>query len=129
MSQVRRFEDLEAWQTGRELTRLVYQVSARADFGRDFGLRDQIRRAAVSIVANIAEGYERDGSREFRQFLAIAKGSTGELKAHLYTALDAGFIAQNEFDDMYGLATSAGKLIGGLMRYLGQSGMDGRKYK
>jgi four helix bundle protein len=81
MARIERFEDIEAWQQARELTRAIYAVSNEGRFSRDFGLRDQIRRAAVSVMSNIAEGFERHGDTEFRRFLAIAKGSAGEVKA------------------------------------------------
>lgn len=118
MARIERFEDIQAWQKARELARAIYAISDVGSFSRDFGLRDQIRRAAVSIMANIAEGFERGGDAEFRRFLAIAKGSTGEVKAQLYVALDAGLIERTQFDHLYELATETGNLIGGLMRYL-----------
>jgi four helix bundle protein len=83
MSTIERFEDIEAWKLARKLTSLIYEVSAARDFSRDFALRDQIRRASISIVSNIAEGFERDGDREFLQFLSVAKGSCGEVRAQL----------------------------------------------
>jgi four helix bundle protein len=129
MSGFRRFEDIEAWQRGRELARLIYGASATGPLARDFGLRDQLRRASVSIVSNIAEGFERGGTTEFRQFLSIAKGSAGEVKAELYVALDASYISQAQFDEMYALATEAGRMIGGLMRHLSQSEVRGPKFR
>jgi four helix bundle protein len=119
MARIRRFEDIEAWQEARELTKAIYAVSNEGRFSRDFGLRDQIRRAAVSVMSNIAEGFERHGDTEFRRFLAIAKGSAGEVKAQLYVALDAGLINQAQFDSLYQRAAQAGNLIGGFIRYLG----------
>ena len=118
MAGIERFEDMEAWQKARELARKVYALSNEGAFSRDFELRGQIRRAAVSVMSNIAEGYERGEDAEFRRFLAIAKGSAGEVKAQLYVALDAGFISKPRFDQLYGLSTETGNLIGGLMRYL-----------
>src|ERR1044071_8834864 len=88
MSTFQSFEDIEAWQKARELTRRVYEVSEVGAFARDFGLRDQIRRASVSALSNIAEGFERSGTGEFIQFLSAAKGSAGEVRAQLYVALD-----------------------------------------
>ena len=129
MATISKFEDIEAWRKGRELTRLVYRLSARGNFARDFALRDQMRRAAVSVLSNIGEGFERGGDKEFRQFLALAKGSTGELKAQLYVALDAGFLSQAEFDEAYAIATDTGRLIAGFMRYLGKSAVTGIKYR
>lgn len=118
MAKIERFEDIEAWQKARELTKAVYAVSNEGPFSHDFGLRDQIRRAAVSVMSNIAEGFERGGDAEFRRFLAIAKGSDGEVKAQLYIALDAKLIDQGQFESLYKLATEAGNLVGGFMRYL-----------
>lgn len=88
------------------------------EFARDFGLRDQIRRASVSIMSNISEGFERGGAKEFKRFLSIAKGSTGEVKAQLYVARDVGFINQEQFNTLFKLTTEVGKLIGGFMSYL-----------
>ena len=78
MSTFSTFEEIEAWQKARELTKRIYQISARGSFSKDFGLRDQVRRASVSIMSNVAEGYERGGTKEFLQFLSIAKGSVGD---------------------------------------------------
>lgn len=118
MARIERFEDIDAWKKARELAKAIYVLSAEGAFSRDFGLRDQIRRAAVSVMSNIAEGFERGGDVEFRRFLTIAKGSAGEVKAQLYVALDAGLINQAQFDELYRLATETGNLIGGFMRYL-----------
>ena len=118
MAGTKRFEDSEAWQKARELARAVYAMSSEGPFARDFGLRDQIRRSAVSVMSNIAEGFERGVDTEFRRFLAIAKGSAGEVRAQLYVALDAGLINQTQFDSHCKTATEAGNLIGGFMRYL-----------
>ena len=127
MGKIENFEDIEAWQKARDLAREIYAISNDGQFARDFGLRDQIRRAAVSVMSNIAEGFERGGDVEFRRFLAIAKGSAGEVKAQLYVALDAGLIDQTRFDSLYKLATETGSLIGGFMRYLNNSrGSAGR---
>jgi four helix bundle protein len=129
MASIQRFEEIEAWQKGRELTKRIYQITAKEKFARDFTLKDQIKRAAISITSNIAEGFERGGNREFIQFLAIAKGSASELKSQLYPALDAGYIDQKEFDELYQLAHSIVLLISGFMKYLQQSELRGRKFK
>jgi four helix bundle protein len=84
---IRKFEDLESWKKARELTNAVHGATATGSFARDFGLKDQIRRASISILSNIAEGFERGGDREFLQFLAMAKGSCGEVRAQLYVAI------------------------------------------
>jgi len=118
MAKIERFEDIEAWRKARELTKAVYAASNEGPFSRDFGLRDQIRRAAVSVMSNIAEGFERGADAEFRHFLSIAKGSAGEVKAQLYVAQDAGLVDKMQFDSLYSMATEAGNLTGGLIRYL-----------
>lgn len=128
MSKIVRFEEIEAWQKARQLTNAIYQVTSRGDFARDFGLRDQIRAASVSSMSNIAEGFERGGNREFVQFLSHAKGSAGEVKSQLYVALDARFITQPQFDELYQLGHDTSRLIGGFMRYLQDSAYRGRKF-
>ena len=129
MASLERFEDITAWQKARELSKAIYQVTRTGDFSRDFALKDQIRRAVVSIMSNIAEGFERGGDKEFRQFLAVAKGSAGEVKCQLYVALDAGFIDKAQFDELAALAMEVGRLLGGFMKYLAQSDLRGSKYK
>ena len=126
---VTQFEDVDAWKKARELVKIIYKTTAGGDFSRDFGLRDQIRRAAVSVMSNVAEGFERGGNREFQQFLSVAKGSAGEVKSQLYVALDAGHIDQKDFDHIYQLADETGRLIGGFLRYLSQSDHRGSKFK
>lgn len=111
---VRRFEDLIAWQKARDLTRLIYKLSNDGNFARDYGLRDQIRRAAVSVMSNLAEGFDRAGRAEFHQFLVIAKGSCAEVRSQLYVALDAGYLPQHEFDAAINRAEELARIIGGL---------------
>ena len=89
---ITRFEDLIAWQKARELTKAIYQATTTIPFSKDFGLKDQIQRASVSIMSNIAEGFERGSHNEFHQFLVIAKGSCAEVKSQLYVALDANYL-------------------------------------
>lgn len=129
MATIARFEEIEGWKKGRELARRIYAISATGKLERDFELRGQMRRAAVSILSNIAEGFERGGTKEFVQFLAIAKGSAGEIKAQLYVALDVGYINEQQFAELYGLSNEVVLLIGGLMRYLQQSELRGAKFK
>jgi len=129
MGRIERFEDIQAWQKGRELAAAIYSITSGGEFSRDFGLRDQVRRATVSIMSNIAEGFERAGDKEFRQFLALAKGSTGELRSQLYVALDAGFIQQDEFSRLYALGGEIARMLNGLMKYLGRSPLRGPKYR
>lgn len=129
MATFQRFEDIDAWQRARQLTQEIYKVSSQGSFARDFSLRDQIRRASVSVMANIAEGFERSGTGEFAQFLSIAKGSVGEIKTHLYVALDQGYLSQQDFDGMSAAAAEIGRLIGGLMSYLRTTAIRGTKFK
>jgi four helix bundle protein len=98
-----RFEDIQAWQKARRVTKLVYEMTAVGGFARDFGLRDQIQRASVSIMANIAEGFGRRSDKEFANFLNIAHGSVSEVQSHLYVALDLGYVEQNAFAKLYDL--------------------------
>ncbi len=129
MPKIERFEDIEAWKLARELTRLIYQATSGGDFAHDFSLKDQIRRATVSIVSNIAEGYERGGDKEFLQFLAVAKGSCGEVRAQLYIALDQSYINDEQFRIISNKALEISRLLSGLIKYLRQSEMRGNKYK
>ena len=126
---IERFEDIETWKKARELTKLVYKTTTGRQFAQDAGLRDQIRRAAVSVMSNVAEGFERGGNKEFRQYLTVAKGSTGEVRAQLYVALDAALIDQQQFDRLCALTIEAARLLGGFIRYLGCSGYKGNKFK
>jgi four helix bundle protein len=111
---VERFEDLVAWQKARLLTRAVYQCSRQGSFARDFGLSGQMQRAAVSVMSNIAEGFERGSRGEFHQFLPTAKASCAELRSQLYVALDAGYVDQAGFDELSTQAREVGRIIGGL---------------
>jgi four helix bundle protein len=118
MGGVNRFENLVAWQKARELTREVYKATRQESFARDFGLSGQIQRAAVSIMANIAEGFERNRGAEFHQFLSVAKASCAELRSHLYVALDVGYMNQSVFDELAALAEEVGRIVGGLRSYI-----------
>jgi len=111
---IERFEDFIAWQKARELTAKIYKVTGEGAFARDFGLKDQMRRAAVSIMSNIAEGFERGRPSEFHQFLSIAKGSCAELRAQLYVALDAGYMRSEVSTNLLAQATEVGQIVGGL---------------
>ncbi len=111
------------------MTKTIYAISNDGAFARDFGLRDQIRRASVSIMSNIAEGFERGGDKEFFQFVSLAKGSSGEVRAQLYVALDAGYIDQQTFSRLSDIATQINRMLAGLMKYLRSSELKGSKYK
>jgi len=115
---IEKFEDIDAWQKARELTQQVYALSKNGPFARDFGLRDQIQRAAVSVMSNIAEGFDRGGNREFIHYLYIAKGSAAEVQAQLYVALDAQYVSREQFKQVYDIVGDATRLIGGFIRYL-----------
>jgi four helix bundle protein len=118
MSRFDSFEDMEVWQKARELTRDLYAISNQGRFSRDFGLREQVRRAAVSIVSNIAEGFERRGDREFARFLSVAKGSAGEVRAQLYVALDLGYLSRTEFDRLSAASVEISRMVSSLITYL-----------
>jgi four helix bundle protein len=129
MARIERFEDIEGWKKGRELRKAIYKHSKHGEFARDFSLKDQIRRAAQSVTSNIAEGFERGGNREFIQFLSDAKGSRGEVRDQLYTALDENYVTQAEFDRLYAMATETSRLIAGFIKYLQQSELRGTKFR
>jgi len=129
MATFKKFEEIEAWKRARELTKRVYAISGSGMFSRDFGLKDQIRRASVSVMSNIAEGYDRSGTGEFVQFLSTAKGSAAEVRCQLYVALDQKYISESSFTGLSDLATEAANMIGGLINYLRASGIKGTKYK
>jgi len=129
MSKIERFEDILAWQKARELTKSVYARTKVGPFARDFGLKDQIQRASVSIMGNVAEGFDRGGDNEFVQFLSFSKGSCGEVKSHLYVALDQQYVTPTQFTELYNSADEVGRLLSGFMGYLRQSTLKGRKFK
>lgn len=129
MGSFKSFEDIEAWQKARSMTKKIYEVSGQNAFAKDFSLKDQIRRASVSTMSNIAEGFGRGGSREFLQFLSIAKGSATEVESHLIAAMDQGYIRQKDFDELKSIAQETIRMIGGLMGYLKKSELRGAKFK
>ena len=112
------FEEILAWQKARQITQKVYLVSNSGEFARDFGLRDQMRRASVSIMANIAEGHGRRTETEFANFLNISRASAAEVQSHLYVALDLGYIHQSDFDEIYRMLNEASKMCLSLAQYL-----------
>ena len=103
MATFKKFDDILAWQKARHSTRLVYQETAKGDFSKDYDLRSQIRRASISIMANIAEGFGRHSDKEFANFINIAHGSATEVQSHLYVALDLGYIEKENFAQLYDL--------------------------
>lgn len=123
------FEDLEVWKTARELTNRIYKITANGSFSKDYGLRDQIRRAAVSVMSNIAEGYERGGNQELIQFLSIAKGSSGEVRSQLYVAMDQEYIDKRKSELLIDAFKKLSIMINNFMEYLKGSRFKGPKYK
>ena len=115
---ITRFEDLDCWQEARRIVNRIYNVLSVKEFKKDFSLCDQIKRAAVSIMANIAEGFSRKGNKEFIQFLFISKSSAAEVQSHLYVALDQGYITQDKFDELYNDLDKVQRMISNLIKYL-----------
>ena len=129
MATFKKFEEIECWKRARQLTRRVYEITNKPAFAKDFGLKDQIRRASVSVMSNIAEGYDRSGTAEFVHFLATAKGSAAEVKCQLYVAADQSYIQDDDFIELSALASETGSMLAGLMKYLRASGYKGTKFK
>ena len=124
---VKQFEDLEVWKQSRELCKDVYKITNYELFNKDFRFRDQIRASSGSIMDNIAEGFERNGNKEFVQFLYIAKGSCGEVRSQLYRALDNNYITKEEFDTLYNKSIQLSKSLSGFIQYLKKSEITGHK--
>ena len=118
MTTAKRFEDLEVWQRAKELTSLIYRFSSAGAFARDFGLRDQMRRAAVSVMSNIAEGFESQTQALFIQFLSRAKGSAGELRAQLCMALEQEYMTNDDFKSAISLAELCSRQLARFIKYL-----------
>jgi four helix bundle protein len=123
---IERFEDLIAWQKARALTRAIYQVTKQGAFAKDLALWRQMQRAAVSIMSNVAEGFERGGRREFRQFLSTAKASCAEVRSQLYVAFDVGYLNKPGFLRLLAQAEGIGKIIGGLRVSMERPGSEQR---
>jgi len=115
---IERFEDIDGWKKGRELTQCVYALTRRPEFSKDYGLKDQITRASVSIMNNVAEGFDGGSEAEFIRFLVYAQRSATEVMSCLYVALDNAYITPSDFNDTYALAHEARSLIGGFIKYL-----------
>ena len=118
MATIDRFEDIHAWQKAREVASSIYKLCKQGELSKDFGLKDQIRRSAVSVQSNIAEGFGREGNKDFIHFLRIAKGSNTEFRSQLYNLLDADYIDKSVFDDLYDQSYETERLIGGFINYL-----------
>ena len=129
MATVQRFEDLNVWKMAREFCRDVFRITCYEQFSKDFRLRDQIRGSSGSIMDNIAEGFERDGNKEFVQFLAMAKGSCGESRSQIHRAFDCQYVENEEYQTLCQKTIDMSKAISALINYLKQSDIKGRKYK
>jgi len=128
MARIERFEDLEVWKLAKDVANQIYDVTSVGKFSQDYVLRDQIRRAVVSIFSNIAEGFERNGNKEFLQFLSIAKASCGEVRAQLIFANDRDYISEMQFEAIVKNLHSLSNQIGGFCKYLRQSEIKGIKF-
>lgn len=115
---VTRFEDLEIWQKARKIVNLIYTLTGNTRFSKDYSLKDQMRRCAVSLMANIAEGFSRRTDREFCQFLFIGKSSAADLQSHVYVALDQGYLTQPEFDKIYSELDQESRMLSNLIKHL-----------
>ena len=129
MATIKSFEDIEAWQRARTLSKDIFELTLMGSFARDFSLRDQINRASGSIMDNIAEGFERGGTKEFIQFLSIAKGSAGEVRSQLYRALDRKHLAENQHSQLIEQIKAVSKMITGFIAYLLKSNIKGIKFQ
>lgn len=129
MARVEKFEDLEVWQLAKNVANEIYDLTSTGKFAGDYVLRDQIRRAVVSIFSNIAEGFERNGTKEFIQFLSIAKAWCGEVRAQLLFAKDRDYISQNQFDLILQSLFNLSRQLAGFLKYLRQTEIRGGKYK
>lgn len=129
MSKVERFEDLKIWQLARELCQIIHKLTIKDLFSKDFKLVGQINGSSGSIMDNIAEGFERDGNKEFIQFLTFSKGSCGETRSQLYRALDYQYITQEEFDAAYKMTLEESKMLKSFIQYLKDSELKGNRFK
>jgi four helix bundle protein len=118
MPTITRFEEIEAWKTARELTRMIYAFTEHGQFSKDFGLRNQIQRAAVSVMSNIAEGFESRTQAQFLDYLGRSKASAGEVRCQLYIALDLKYLTQEQFNKVFDLADKSSRQIARFMDYL-----------
>jgi len=124
---IKKFEDIKAWVEARELTKRIYDITREANFAKDFGLIDQIRRASVSIMANISEGFDSQSNDEFIRFLIYSRRSSSEVQSHLYVALDQKYISQEIFNEIYDKSIYTSKLLNAFITYLRSSGKQLKK--
>ena len=128
MATIKRFYDLESWKKARTLNLEIYKMTRAENFKKDFVLVDQVRRASVSIMANIAEGFGRKGNKEFLQFISITEGSLCELQSHLFISLDVEYISEELFKKLFALTEETQKILNGVAVYLRNSDLKGIKY-
>lgn len=129
MATIKRFEEIESWKVARDLTGQIYAATKNGAFAHDYGLKDQIQRAAVSIMSNIAEGFERGGNREFANFLSIAKGSCGEVRAQLYVALDQNYVTRDDFERLVTLSNLVSTMLYHFIASLNRASVAGIRFK
>jgi len=129
MAAFKKFEEIHAWEKGRSITNHIFQVIQNSELRKNFALKDQLIRCSISITANIAEGFERNSNKEFCYFLAIAKGSTGELRSFLYVLLDNQFITKSDFEKLYQESQEIFAMLSKLIRYLSNSNFKGPRHK
>ncbi len=118
MGKIERFEDVEAWRDARVLVKRIYEITCEGQFARDFGLRDQIRRSAISTMSNIAEGFERGSDKDFIRFLYMAKASAGEVRSQLYAAMDLGYLDGQCSEELVCFVETVSRRIAGFIKYL-----------
>ncbi len=128
MATIKRFEDLEVWKLAVENANSIYDLTSKGDFHKDFALRDQIRKCAISVFSNIAEGFERDGNKEFINFLSIAKGSCGEVRSQALFAHARGYISDEELAHISEKLVRTSNQISGFQKYLRDSELRERKF-
>jgi len=118
MAKFKSFEEIIAWQKARELNIKIYKITNQNNFAKDYGLRDQLRRSIISVSSNIAEGFERETSKEFKRFLYISKASIGEVRSQLYLSVDLNYISKDKFEELYKDSIDISKMLSGLIKYL-----------
>ncbi|MET3730842.1 four helix bundle protein [Moheibacter stercoris] len=129
MATIEKFEDLEIWMEARKISAKIHELSIETELKNDFGLRNQIKNSSGSIMDNIAEGFERGGNLEFRQFLSIAKGSAGETRSQLYRLFDSNYIEEKEFEDLKVRLENLSGKIQNFIKYLNKKDFKGDKFK
>lgn len=128
MATIEKFEDIDAWKEARMLCKVIFELTQKEQFSKNFSLKDQILRSSGSVMDNIAEGFDRGGKKEFIQFLYISKASLSETKSQLYRAFDFGYISKEEFEMNYNNCSKIAMMLMGFIKYLSKSNYKGQKY-